>query len=171
MYPSSSSSSSQHSTGAAASNLLRYGSAPSSLLSAAVDSVLGIGTRVPTMTQCFSVHDSANRNNSSRTTISGCNLQRSYALSSEISAAACGRSYTTAGSNFSSAAAAPAAVSSCTTSAASPPSNLVRHSSSPAGFFNCLASDIVKTAATVMLISAYAFMACPRLVLADKAVW
>ncbi|GAB4834983.1 hypothetical protein Ancab_033250 [Ancistrocladus abbreviatus] len=147
MYPSSSSSSQQRPIGAATSAannqhlLTRYGSAPSSMLTVAVDSVRGFEPRL----QCFSVsNDSANcsistttinNNNSSKTTSSS-NLHRTYVFS-EIAPAAggalVGRPSTTAAGRESS--------SSCSTSSSSSPS-LIRHSSSPASLLNQLASDI-----------------------------
>ncbi|CAK9170616.1 unnamed protein product [Ilex paraguariensis] len=146
MYPSSSSSSSQGSMGPSGSRLVRYGSAPGSLLANAVDSVIGStrefsSLRSQTQTQTrmgpscyFSSETSsltsestckANNNNSTGTTEhKGTGLQRSFGLNES----AVGE-FGTAGDLKSDGGGG-------STSSAS----LVRHSSSPAGFLNYLAT-------------------------------
>ncbi|GAB2272670.1 hypothetical protein Dimus_007493 [Dionaea muscipula] len=155
MYPASSSSSSHHSIGSV-NNLLRYGSAPSSFLTATVNSVVGIGSNgcvvvpSPATNHRFSVfHDSSfsdgarliSSDNETATAGGGGGggsgtLERSYSSGSFSG-------MSTAVSDWSFADFGSAAAGSCSSSPINPPpSALIRHSSSPAGLLNRLASDI-----------------------------
>ena len=141
MYSSSSSSSQQQSSHN--TNLLRYGSAPSSLFSNAVESVMGTSdghgqqqhqffdsgvslNAVPESTQ--------SKMSESKNTLS---LLRSYGLDNND------------GMNMNSAAPSSSA------------STLIRHSSSPAGFLNHLTSEI----GTSSFSSLFEFSFLPRLIL------